>query len=97
MMSFWAYILHCADRSYYTGHTEDLDVRLAQHQRGEIKGFTQRKRPVTLVWTETFPTRDEALAAELHGSEVRFSVADESSLVSGLIRQHAEVRRRQLV
>ena len=64
-MSFFTYMLRCADESYYVGHTEDLDVRLAQHQRGELEGYTHSRRPVTLVWCDTFPTRDEALAAEL--------------------------------
>ena len=31
-MSFFAYILRCSDGSYYTGHTDDLDHRFAQHQ-----------------------------------------------------------------
>ncbi|WP_246047908.1 GIY-YIG nuclease family protein [Hankyongella ginsenosidimutans] len=33
-MSFWVYILQCADGSYYTGHTDDLDRRLAEHDNG---------------------------------------------------------------
>ena len=63
-MSFWAYMLRCSDGRYYVGHTEDLDMRFAQHERGEIEGFTRDRRPVTLVWSEAFPTRDEAFAAE---------------------------------
>ena len=31
----WIHILRCADGSYYTGHTENLEQRLAQHQSGE--------------------------------------------------------------
>jgi tRNA/rRNA methyltransferase len=37
---------------------------LGQHHSGEVAGYTQRRRPVTLVWSEAFGTRDEALAAE---------------------------------
>jgi len=33
-MAFWIYILRCADDSYYTGHTDDLERRLAQHHNG---------------------------------------------------------------
>ncbi len=33
-MSFWVYILHCADGSYYTGHTDNLEKRIAEHQAG---------------------------------------------------------------
>jgi predicted GIY-YIG superfamily endonuclease len=39
-MSFWVYLLRCADQSYYTGHTANLEQRFAKHQRGEIEGYT---------------------------------------------------------
>lgn len=63
-MSFFAYMLRCADGSFYVGHTEDLESRIAAHQTGEIPGYTRRRRPISLVWSESFPTRQEALAAE---------------------------------
>ena len=63
-MSFWAYILHCRGGAFYTGHTDNLEQRIASHQRGLIRGFTSDKLPVELVWSEEFPTRLEALAAE---------------------------------
>ena len=63
-MSFWAYILRCADGSYYTGHTDDLERRIGQHQTGAIPGYTHSRRPVELMWSQEFPSRLEALAAE---------------------------------
>ena len=63
-MQFWVYLLRCADGSYYSGHTEDLDRRLWQHQRGICCDWTSRRRPVELVWCEAVPTRYEALAFE---------------------------------
>ncbi|HWH17974.1 MAG TPA: GIY-YIG nuclease family protein, partial [Allosphingosinicella sp.] len=63
-MSFHAYMLRCSDGSYYADHTDDLGQRLAQHALGAIPGYTEKRRPVTLVWSESFPTRDEAFAAE---------------------------------
>jgi tRNA/rRNA methyltransferase len=57
-------MLECADKSYYVGHTENLEGRVAQHQSGEIRGYTQNRRPVRLVFSENFPTRLEALEAE---------------------------------
>ncbi len=63
-MAFHVYMLRCSDGSYYVGHTEDLDSRIAQHQHGEIEGYTQKRRPVALVWSEAVSTRDEALAFE---------------------------------
>jgi len=63
-MAFWAYMLRCADRSYYVGHTDDLEARFAGHQSGLIKGYTQNRRPVELVWSQEFAERDEAFRAE---------------------------------
>jgi tRNA/rRNA methyltransferase len=63
-LSFFAYMLRCADGSYYVGHTDNLDLRVAQHERGEIEGYTQSRRPLSLFWSQDFGSRDEALAAE---------------------------------
>jgi predicted GIY-YIG superfamily endonuclease len=63
-MSFWAYMLHCRGGSYYTGHTDNLEIRLAQHKGGTYDGFTSEHLPVELVWHEEFPTRPQAFAAE---------------------------------
>lgn len=63
-MSFWVYILRCTDGSYYTGHTENLEQRLTEHQAGQVGGYTATRRPVRLVFSEAFSTREEALAAE---------------------------------
>ena len=63
-MVFYAYMLHCADGSYYTGHTDDLEARIAAHDHGAISGYTRTRRPVRLVWSQEFGERHEALSAE---------------------------------
>ncbi len=63
-MTFWAYMLHCRGGVYYVGHTDNLDYRIGQHQSGMIPGYTADKLPVTLVWSQDFSTRIEALEAE---------------------------------
>ena len=63
-MSFWAYMLRCADGSYYVGHTDELEARIAGHQSGLIPGYTQNRRPVVPVWNQEFSERHEALVAE---------------------------------
>ncbi|KMS58400.1 TrmH family RNA methyltransferase [Sphingobium cupriresistens] len=63
-MTFHAYMLRCADGSYYLGHTDNLEQRVAQHHSGDIPGYTQSRRPVALIWSQDFGTRDEALSAE---------------------------------
>ncbi|MGA8247861.1 MAG: GIY-YIG nuclease family protein [Nocardioides sp.] len=60
----WVYLLECADGSYYTGSTVDLERRLSQHQEGEGAAYTRRRRPVRLVWSAAFDRIDEAYAFE---------------------------------
>jgi len=61
---FWVYILHCADNSYYTGHTDNLETRIAEHTLGNIDGYTSKRLPVKLIWSQECETREEALSAE---------------------------------
>jgi predicted GIY-YIG superfamily endonuclease len=63
-LAFWVYILRCADGRYYTGQTDNLDYRFAQHQAGGYCDFTSRRRPVQLMWSQEFGTRIEALETE---------------------------------
>jgi predicted GIY-YIG superfamily endonuclease len=62
---FWVYILRCADLSYYTGHTDNLEHRIAQHSSGQHRGYTSKRLPVVLVWSQSFVTRQEALDSEM--------------------------------
>ena len=79
--AFLAYILRCADKSYYVGHTDDLENRLTSHLGGAFPGYTATRRPVTLVWSQEFPIREEALAAELKVK--RRSRAKKEALIRG--------------
>ena len=63
-MHFFAYLLRCNDSSFYAGHTDNLELRIAQHRSGVMGGYTAKRLPIELVWSETFETREEALAAE---------------------------------
>ena len=55
-MPFYVYILKCADGSYYTGPTDDLDVRIAAHRQGLIPGYTRKRRPAQAVPTPPSPS-----------------------------------------
>ena len=63
-MTFWTYILRCADGSFYTGHTDNLEHRVGAHSVGKGCDYTARRQPVALAWCQEFPTRLEALEAE---------------------------------
>lgn len=61
---FTLYILECADASFYIGHTDDLDNRLAQHDQGNSCVYTASRRPLRLVHAQGFESRYEALTME---------------------------------
>ena len=62
-MSYYCYILRCADAHYYVGATADLAQRLGAHQAGRVPA-TRRRRPVRLVYYEVFTTASEAYQRE---------------------------------
>ena len=63
--NFFVYILECADRSFYTGVTNNLDSRLWEHQNGIIEScYTFNKRPVSLVYFELYDLIKIAIARE---------------------------------
>jgi len=64
MTGFWVYILECADKSYYTGHTDNLEKRLYEHEQNLFKCYTSKRLPVRLVYSHGFETREDALARE---------------------------------
>ncbi|PKB72255.1 MAG: hypothetical protein BZY87_01175 [SAR202 cluster bacterium Io17-Chloro-G6] len=63
-MGFYVYILRCSDGSYYTGHTDNIQARLAAHQSGQIFGYTYERRPVKLAFVEELGSRDDAFRRE---------------------------------
>jgi predicted GIY-YIG superfamily endonuclease len=63
-MSFWVYILKCADGSYYTGHTDNLEKRIGEHRSGDWGTYTSTRLPVELVFSQDFSSREEALTSE---------------------------------
>ena len=63
-MAFTVYLLECADRSLYIGHTDNLDARMQQHDAGTCGSYTATRRPLTLLHVEAFATRYEAIAME---------------------------------
>ena len=60
----YAYILECADGTFYVGSTRNLERRLFEHNEGLGAAYTRRRRPVRLVWAGEFERIDEAFAME---------------------------------
>ena len=62
---YLVYILRCSDESYYTGITNNIERRFAEHQSGKSRScYTFKRRPVTLLFVQSFLDVKEAIAFE---------------------------------
>ena len=65
MRSYWVYIVECSDASYYTGITNDVDRRVAEHNLGtDAHAYTFMRRPVVLVYSTEYADPDSAIRFE---------------------------------
>ena len=62
---WYVYILRCADKTLYTGITNDLDRRLDAHNAGTASKYTRVRRPVAMVYREEIASKGDALRREL--------------------------------
>lgn len=60
----FTYIVECSDHTLYTGWTNDLEKRIQAHNDGKGAKYTKTRRPVRLVYFETFSTKEEAMSRE---------------------------------
>jgi putative endonuclease len=61
----WLYILKCSDGSYYVGTSRvPLEQKIAEHNAGRYGGYTAKRRPVGLVFSQWFGRITDAIAAE---------------------------------
>ena len=63
---YFAYLLLCADGSYYAGYTTDLARRVSVHNAGKGAKYTKSRLPVTLVYFEEFDSEHAARSREWH-------------------------------
>ncbi|NDG72548.1 MAG: hypothetical protein EBY32_14880, partial [Proteobacteria bacterium] len=90
MASSTTFLPPCSS-SFYVGSTKDLRVRLGQHQSGEGSQHTMNRRPVKLVYYETFDRIDEAFARE---KQVQgWSRAKKLTLIRGNISELKQLAR----
>lgn len=60
----YTYIVRCKDDSLYCGWTNNLEKRIESHNAGIGAKYTKSRRPVELVYFETFDTKEEAMSRE---------------------------------
>jgi len=65
MKEWYVYILRCNDDTLYTGITNDLELRIKEHNEGkQAAKYTRARRPVSLAYSEVMASRSEALKRE---------------------------------
>ncbi|HEY3399981.1 MAG TPA: GIY-YIG nuclease family protein [Geothrix sp.] len=63
-MTWWVYLLRCADGTLYCGIALDVEARLAQHQTGKGAKYTRGRGPLELVYREACGSKADALRRE---------------------------------
>ncbi|MES2409652.1 MAG: GIY-YIG nuclease family protein [Patescibacteria group bacterium] len=64
-MNYFVYILECADKTLYTGTTNDLEKRILTHNTSKTGAkYTRSRRPVALKYFEDCGTKGAALKRE---------------------------------
>lgn len=61
---YYTYLLQCKDKSLYCGYTDDLEKRLKVHNSGKGAKYTKSRLPCTLVYSEEFRDKNEAMKRE---------------------------------
>ena len=78
----YLYILKCSDGTYYTGVSSNLDKRVLQHNLGiNNDAYSFNRRPVVLVWYESF--NNYYLAFEWETRIKKWSVKKKEALING--------------
>jgi putative endonuclease len=80
---FWTYILQNPAGKFYIGHTEDLQIRVTNHNRTDKTAgkFTRKNGPWVLVWSEGHPNRSNAMRRERQIKSWKSSVRIRSVLL----------------
>ncbi len=61
---FFVYIVECANGTYYTGYTPNVEKRVQLHNNGRGAKYTRDRRPVKLVWSKACRNQRFAMRAE---------------------------------
>ena len=61
---FFAYLLECADGTYYAGAAKDLDERIKRHNAGKGAKYVRGRTPARLVYAKLYRSLGKALRAE---------------------------------
>ncbi|MBI4351160.1 MAG: GIY-YIG nuclease family protein [Elusimicrobia bacterium] len=78
--SWSVYIVRCANGSLYTGITNNLASRIADHNAGKGAKYTAAFGPVTVVWKKR--KKDRSAASVLEASIKKLSRKEKDALIA---------------
>jgi len=82
MKVYYVYILKCADDTYYTGFTSNLENRIEEHQQGKHQSsYTFNRKPIELVFYREFSNVEMAIETEKQLK--KWSKAKKEALING--------------
>jgi len=90
---FCVYILKCADDTFYTGITIDLEKRINEHNYQKYEGYTSKRLPVKLVYSQKFFDFDEAMRAEKRIK--KWSHSKKQALINGDFEKLKELSKKK--
>tara|TARA_B100001121_G_C18660879_1_gene608816 strand:+ start:1395 stop:1655 length:261 start_codon:yes stop_codon:yes gene_type:complete len=64
-MDWKVYIVKCSDKTFYTGITNNIKLRLETHNLGKGAKYTKSRLPVTLMYLERVDDKSNALRREI--------------------------------
>ncbi len=78
--SWTVYIVRCANGTLYTGITNDLACRIADHNAGRGAKYTAAFGPVSLMWKRR--KKDRSSASKLESAVKKLSRPEKEALIS---------------
>lgn len=63
---FYTYILLCKGNLLYCGYTDDVEKRFSKHLDGSASKFTRAFKPVKMLYTKEFDTKNDAMRHEYY-------------------------------
>jgi len=90
---YYCYMLLCSDKSIYTGYTYELEKWVNEHNAGLFSKYTASRRPVALIWSDEFPTKDQAFQVERQIKN--WSRAKKLALVDGDFDLHTALGKKK--
>jgi putative endonuclease len=92
-MHYYVYILKCSDNTYYTGCTNNLNRRLKEHNFSKTRSarYTKSRRPVELIYHESYLTIKKALIRE---TQIKtWPKSKKQALINNNVKKHPEQSR----